>query len=97
MKTEKPKTALLEFVTNWTEGTARAITQRDYETLAELLTCLDPFPDDLSEQLGVPGGSTFGEVAGYIRDVLEEAGLGDPACLIPPIPGFPPIPAIPIT
>ncbi len=77
MQTEKPKNALLEFVTNWTEGAARAITQMDYEMLAELMNCLDPFPDDLCEQLGVPGGSTFGEVAGYIRDVLGEGGLGD--------------------
>ena len=93
----KAKNALLEFVKNWTEDTARAITQQDHEMLAELKPCLDPFPDDLNEQLGVPGGSTFAEVAEYIRDVLEEAGLGDPACLIPPIPGFPPIPAIPVT
>jgi hypothetical protein len=78
MKTRKTKSALLEFVRNWTEGTARAITQQDRKTLAESKPCLDPFPDDLGEQLGVAGGSTFGEVAGYICEVLEEAGMGDP-------------------
>jgi hypothetical protein len=74
----KIKNALLEFVKNWTEGTARAITDQDRKMLTELMTCLDPFPDDLCEQLGAPGKSTFGAVAEYIRDVLEEAGLGDP-------------------
>ena len=44
---------------------------------------------------GVPGGSSFGEVARYICEVLEEAGMGDSACLISPIPVFPGIPAIP--
>ena len=79
MNIMKPKHALLEFVTNWTEGAARAITQQDRKMLAELKTCLDPFPDDFGEQLGVPGGSTFGGVAEYIRDVLEEGGMGDHA------------------
>jgi hypothetical protein len=76
--TRKAKNALLKFVKNWTEGKSRAITLQDREMLAELMTCLDLFPDDLCEQLGVPGESTFGGVAGYIRDVLEEAGMGDP-------------------
>lgn len=75
--TRKAKNALLEFVENWTEGRARAVTQQDRRMLAGLMTCLDPFPDDLGGQLGVPGGSTFGEVASYIRDVLEEVGRGD--------------------
>src|ERR1019366_5906726 len=95
MKTMKTKNALLEFVTNWTQGSARAITQQDRKMLGDLKTCLDPFPDDLGEQLGVPRGSSFGGAVRYICEVLEEAGLGDSACLIPPIPGFPPIPAIP--
>ena len=73
----KAKNALLDFVRNWTQSSARAITQQDRKMLAELLACLDPFPDDLGEQLGLPSGSGFGEVAEYIRDVLEEAGLGD--------------------
>ena len=75
--TRKATNALLEFVKNWTEGTARAITQQDHEMLAELKPCLDPFPDDLGDQLGVPGESTFGGVAGYIQEVLEDSGLGD--------------------
>ena len=79
MTTMKAKTALLEFVTNWTQGTARVITHHDRKMLAELLTCLDPFPDDLGEQLGVPSGSSFSEVAGQIRDALEEAGMGEGA------------------
>jgi len=47
--------------------------------LAKLLTCPDPFPDDLGAHLAMPSGSTFGEVAEQIRSVVGEAGLGDPA------------------
>lgn len=73
------KNCLIDFVRNWTEGTARHITEKNREMLVEVSSCPNPFPDELAEEIGVPSGSTCGEVARQIRDVLEEAGLGDPA------------------
>lgn len=68
------KSDLIEFVKNWIEGTARAITVMDREMLVELLSCPAPFPDELGEEIGAPRGSTFGEVAGQIRDAWRKPG-----------------------
>src|SRR5580692_10680081 len=64
------KTQLLDFLESWAAGTARAVTVGNYATLRQLEHCQDTLPDAFCEQLDLAVGSSYGEAAQWILELL---------------------------
>jgi hypothetical protein len=62
----------IDFLDIWAAGTARAITQRNFEMLEQLTTCVDRLDDAHCEQLDLPPGTTVGRATTEVLELLEE-------------------------
>jgi hypothetical protein len=67
----KTTTDFIDFLDAWAAGQARAVTQANYEMLAQMTACLDILDDAHCEQLDLPPGSTVGEAANAVLELLE--------------------------
>jgi hypothetical protein len=67
----RAKSDLTEFLESWATGTVRVVTAEDHEMLRQLRTCQDTLASTYCEQLELPLGSTYGEAATHVLQMLE--------------------------
>jgi hypothetical protein len=68
--TSRLKSQLDEFLETWACGMARAVTDANVEMLRQLRGCQDILADGFCEQVDLPPGSSYGEAAVEILEML---------------------------